>query len=83
MDISRLAAARGSERRLALWGTCLQVRKWLGSLLSQNELSSDRWLLLRDGTETEVTARWLHFRFGSLNETARAVERCAQGGAWD
>jgi hypothetical protein len=22
-------------------------------------------------------------RFGSLNETARAVERCAQGGAWD
>ena len=46
MDISRLAAARGSEHRLALWGTCLQVRKWLGSLLSQNELSSDRWLLL-------------------------------------
>jgi hypothetical protein len=21
--------------------------------------------------------------FGSLNETARAVERCAQGGGWD
>ena len=22
-----------------------------------------------------------HFRFGSMNETARAVERCAQGGS--
>ena len=40
--------ARGSQHRLALCGTCLRVMKWLGPLLSQNELSSDRWLLLSE-----------------------------------
>ena len=60
------------------------VRRWLGSNASWDIDQKNRLRRMSANTPTAALKRtFRHFAFGPVNETARAVERCAQGRGWD
>ena len=70
-------------------GLSTPMRKRLGSRSSKFKYAISQIVRgLAVGKCVENFARghrtiWFHFRSGSMNETARAVECCAQGRGWD